>query len=131
VAHINEYFAELGVQCELTTSYMPQQNGVIERQNQIMVGTVRSMLKAKELPRIFWGEAVTAAVYALNHTLTRGNGGRTPTSYGWATCWSCTTCARFKCVVHMKTTYYLKKLDNHSKPTIFVGYKPGSKAYRV
>jgi transposase InsO family protein len=54
-AHINDYFAEVGVRCELTAPYMPQQNGVVERCNQTMVGTTRSMLKVKELPEIFWG----------------------------------------------------------------------------
>jgi hypothetical protein len=52
-AHINEYFIELGVHCELMVPYMPQQNGVVERRNQIMVGTTRSMMKVKDLLGIF------------------------------------------------------------------------------
>jgi hypothetical protein len=58
--------------------YTPQQNGVIERQNQTVVGTAQSMLKAKNLPGIFWGEAVMAAVYTLNRTMMKDNGGKTP-----------------------------------------------------
>jgi hypothetical protein len=58
--------------------YTPQQNGVIERQNQMVVGTTQSMLKAKNLPGIFWGEVVTAVVYTLNHTTMKDNGGKTP-----------------------------------------------------
>jgi hypothetical protein len=53
IAHINEYFIELGVHCELMVPYMPQQNGVVERQNQIVVETTRSMMKVKDLPGIF------------------------------------------------------------------------------
>ena len=38
----------------------------------------------------------------------------------------------FGCIAHMKvTTPNLKKLDDRSRRTIFVGYEPGSKAYRV
>jgi transposase InsO family protein len=53
VAHFHEYFVELGVRRELTAPYTPQQNGVVERRNQTVVGTARSMLKAKNLPGIF------------------------------------------------------------------------------
>jgi hypothetical protein len=35
------------------TPYSPQQNGVIERRNAMVVGTTWSMLKAKGLPRWF------------------------------------------------------------------------------
>jgi transposase InsO family protein len=130
-AHINEYFAELGVRHELTARYTPHQNGVVERRNQIVVRTVRSMLKVKVLHGIFWGEAVTTTVYTLNRTPTRGNDGRTPYKL-----WVGNTPAghhmrTFRCVVHVKITGYLKKLDDHSKPTIFVGYVPGSKASQV
>ena len=38
----------------------------------------------------------------------------------------------FGCVAHVKnTTPNLKKLDDRSRRMIFIGYEPGSKAYRV
>jgi hypothetical protein len=38
----------------------------------------------------------------------------------------------FGCIAHIKVTMpNLKKLDDRSKLTIFIGYEPGSKAYRV
>jgi hypothetical protein len=71
------------------------------------------------------------AVYALNRTMTRGNGGRTPYEL-WVGNTSIVHHMRtFECVVHVKTTGYLKKLDDHSKPVIFGGYAPGSKAYQA
>jgi transposase InsO family protein len=53
VIHFKEYFTELGIQHQLTAPYSPPQNDVIERRNQIVVGAVRSMLKAKGLPGTF------------------------------------------------------------------------------
>jgi hypothetical protein len=41
---------EHGVRRQLTAPYSPQQNGVVERRNQIVVGTARCMLKSKGLP---------------------------------------------------------------------------------
>jgi len=73
-----EYCAELGVHRQLTVPYTPQQNGVVEWRNQSIVGTARSMLKAKGLPGKFWGEAVTTAVYLLNRSSSKSVGGKTP-----------------------------------------------------
>lgn len=76
--HFNEYWAELGLRRELTALYLPQQNGVVECRNQSVVGTARSMLKAKGLPGMFWGEAVNTAVYLLNRSSSKRIGGKTP-----------------------------------------------------
>jgi transposase InsO family protein len=53
------HFADTGIRRHLTTPYTPQQNSVVERRNQTVVGMARSMMKAKKLPNFFWGEAVT------------------------------------------------------------------------
>jgi transposase InsO family protein len=44
------YCAGQGVERHLTAPYSPQQNGVVERRNQTVVGMARSMLKAKRMP---------------------------------------------------------------------------------
>jgi transposase InsO family protein len=44
------HLADLGVQRHLTAPYSPQQNGVVERRNQTVVGTARCMLKAMQVP---------------------------------------------------------------------------------
>jgi hypothetical protein len=36
------------------------------------------MMKAKDLPGVFWGEAVNYVVYLLNRTSCRGVEGKTP-----------------------------------------------------
>jgi transposase InsO family protein len=42
-----EFCDELGIRHYLTTPYSPQQNGVVERRNQTVVGMARSLLKSK------------------------------------------------------------------------------------
>ena len=51
-----------GIKKQLTASYTPQQNGVVERKNRTIMGLVRSMLKEKELPLELWGRQL-AHVY--------------------------------------------------------------------
>jgi transposase InsO family protein len=43
------YCVEEGVVHHHTASYTPQQNGMVERRNQTMVGLARSMMKAKKM----------------------------------------------------------------------------------
>jgi hypothetical protein len=98
----------------------------------MVVGTTRSMLKAKGLPGIFRGEAVATMVYVLNRCPMKGVVDKTPYE-PWherkpAVHHLCT----FGCVTHMNnTTPNLKKLDDRSQPMIFVSYEEGTKGYRV
>jgi hypothetical protein len=131
-AQFTEYCAELGVGRQLTAPYTPQQNGVVERRNQTVVAMARTMLKAKGLPGIFWGEAVNAAVYILNRTTTKGTGGKTLYELWNGAAPSVHHLRTFGCVAHVKIVGpRLKKLDDRSRSMVFVGYEPGSKAYRV
>ncbi|KAK3121536.1 hypothetical protein QOZ80_8BG0655630 [Eleusine coracana subsp. coracana] len=99
-AAFSNYCSETGVRCQLTAPYSPQQNGVVERWNQSVVAAARSMLRVKNLPSYFWGEAVSTAVYLLNRSPTKSVEGMTPFQ-PWST------------------------------KMIFMGYEPGSKAYRT
>ncbi|KAG8097902.1 hypothetical protein GUJ93_ZPchr0013g34364 [Zizania palustris] len=90
------------------------------------------MLKGKNLPAIFWGEAVMAAVYVLNRSSSKGAGGRTPYELWTGSTPSVHHLRTFGCVAHVKDTRpHLRKLDDRSKPMIFVGYEAGSMAYRA
>jgi transposase InsO family protein len=127
-----QYCAELGLHRELTAPYSPQQNGVVERRNQSVVSTARSMLMAKGLPGMFWGEAVTTAVYLLNRSSSKSIGGKTPYELWTGSPPGVHHLRTFGCIAHMKITApNQRKLDDRSRRTIFVGYEPSSKAYRV
>ncbi|RDX88767.1 hypothetical protein CR513_29591, partial [Mucuna pruriens] len=53
-----EFCNEQSIQRQLTTSYMPQQNGVAKRKNHIIISMVQSVLIERRVPRSFWLEAV-------------------------------------------------------------------------
>jgi hypothetical protein len=57
---------------------MPQQNGVVERRNRTVVEMARCLLKSKNMPREFWGEAISTAVYILDRAPTKSLQGKTP-----------------------------------------------------
>lgn len=51
---------------EYTVAYSPQQNGVAEKQNKMLVERARSMLKSKKLFNSFWVEKVATTAYLSN-----------------------------------------------------------------
>jgi hypothetical protein len=90
------------------------------------------MLKANNLPGMFWGEAVTTTVYLLNRSSSKSVGGKTPYELWTGNTPGVQHLRTFGCVAHVRiTTPHLKKLDDRSRRMIFVGYEPGSMAYRV
>jgi len=122
------YCAGQGVERHLTAPYSPQQNGVVERRNQMVVGMARSMLKAKRMPAAFWGEAV----FILNRTPTKSLEGTTPFEAWHGRKPDVSFLRTFGCVGHVKKTKpNLAKLEDRSTPMVFLGYERGSKAYRL
>jgi hypothetical protein len=90
------------------------------------------MLKATDMPRKFWGEAVVMAVYVLNRlptcsvegkTLYQAWHGKKPSMHHlWV----------FDCIAYMKITRpHLAKMDDRGLKTVFISYEPGSKAYHL
>jgi transposase InsO family protein len=66
-----EHCSKHGVQRHLTAPYTPEQNNVVERRNQSVLGLARSMLKTMSIPSWFWGDAVSMTVFILNRSPTQ------------------------------------------------------------
>jgi hypothetical protein len=132
LAELAEHCIEHSVQRQLTAPCMPQQNGVVERRNQTVVGMGRSLLKVKGLPRCLWGEAMATTVYLLNRSSMKGVAGKTPVEAWFGKKPGVRHLRMFGCIVHVKHTMpNLKKLHDRSRPMVFIGYELGSKAYRA
>jgi len=60
------YCEEKGITRHLRIPHTPQQNGVAERRNGILVDMARSMMAQANLPISFWGDALLTTTYVLN-----------------------------------------------------------------
>ena len=125
------YCVDEGIERHYTASYSPQQNGVVERQNQAVVAMARALLKQRSLSAWYWGEAVVPVFHLLNRVPTKSLQGKTPYE-----AWHSKTPAvghlrTFGSVAYTKDLAQLKKLDDRSRPGIFIGYPDGTKAYLV
>ena len=64
--HLELELQRHGITHQLTDPYTPQQNGVAERYNRILLERVRAMISSHGLPKSLWAEAVVTAAYLLN-----------------------------------------------------------------
>jgi transposase InsO family protein len=63
---VKEYLEEEGVKHKFSAPYTPQQNGVVERKNRMLIDMARTMLGEFKTPERFWSEAVNTACHAIN-----------------------------------------------------------------
>ncbi|WVZ84905.1 hypothetical protein U9M48_031875 [Paspalum notatum var. saurae] len=64
--NIEEYCDEVGIKHEFSTTYTPQQNGVVERKNRTLISLARSMFDEYGTSEKFWAEAINTACHASN-----------------------------------------------------------------
>ena len=74
---LTAYIKNDGVRHEFTVPKTPQQNGVAKKMNRTLVETVHSMLSDENLPKKFWPEAFSTAVYLHNRSPTKAVQGET------------------------------------------------------
>jgi hypothetical protein len=125
------YCADEGVQRHYSAPYSPQQNGVVERRNQTVVGMTRALLKQRGMSAVVWGEAVVKAVYILNRSPTKALNGRTPYEAWHGRKPAVSHLQVFGYLAFGKELGYIGKLDDRSTPGVFIGYAEGSNAYRI
>jgi hypothetical protein len=130
-AEFTSYCADEGVQHHYSASYNPQQNGIIERRNQTVVGMARALLKKRRMSAVFWGEAVVTTVYIFNRLPTKALNGRTPYEAWHGRKPTVSHLRVFGCITFGKELGHIGKLDDRRTPGVFIGYTEGSKAYRI
>jgi hypothetical protein len=129
----NDSLALAGIERQFAAPYAHQQNGKAERAIRTLEEHTLAMITSAGLPLNMWGEAVLTAAYLLNRSVTRTlpanvtpyemfNGRKPDLSH--VRVWGCRCFARIPSELQTK-------LGVKSRECIFVGYPPGSKAYRV
>ena len=126
-------FCELhGIRREYSAPYTPQQNGVAERKNRLVIEMARYMLKCKKLPNSFWAEAVLTAVYILNISPTTTLKKVTPFQ-AWSSIKPIVKHLRvFGSIAYtLIPSQGLQKFDAKSERCILIGYCIESKVYKL
>ncbi|KAI0503952.1 hypothetical protein KFK09_014899 [Dendrobium nobile] len=111
----------------------PQQNGVAERKNQILVEAARAMLDEYSLPKYFWAEAVNIAYYVLNRVNVRAKLDKTPYEILKGRTPNLSHLHVFGCkvLIHNNRKSHLGKFDPKSDEGVFLGYSSVGKSFRM
>ncbi|CAL9007919.1 unnamed protein product [Prunus brigantina] len=67
-----------GISHEFSAPITPQQNGVVERKNRVLLDMSRVMLNSANLAKHFWAEAISSACYTANRVYLRPKSKATP-----------------------------------------------------
>jgi len=119
-----------GINRHFTVRKTPQQNGVAERVNRILVEKVRCMLSHSGLSKVLWGEALSYARHIVKRLPSAALNGKTPLEV-----WSSSptndhdSMRIFGCSAYYHVTE--SKLDSRAKKAIFLGFSGGVKGYRL
>ena len=126
-----EHFKDSGIVWEPTVAYTPEQNGLSEVQNRIVMNGVRAMLFDSRLSRYLWSELLHTKVYQKNRSPTTRLKGITPHEAWTGEKPFLGHMRIIGCVawVHIPKEKR-KKLDERSKKCYLVGYD-GTSIFRV
>ncbi|CAL9013295.1 unnamed protein product [Prunus brigantina] len=130
---LKTYFSDHGIIHQRSCSYTPQQNGVAERKNRLLLEVARSLLLSMSVPKSYWGEAVLTAAYLINRMPSQVLKFQTPLQVFTAACSPSTVnhlpprVFGFISFVHL---HHSGKLDPHSLKCIFLGYSATQKGYK-
>ena len=128
----NDFCKQSGIKRQLTTAYTPQQNGVVERKNRIVMNMVRFMLSNKNIPKTFWPEAMNWTIYVLNRCPTLTVKDVTPEEAWSGVKPSVDHFRVFGCIAHVYVPEERKtKLDNRSITCVLLGVSEESKGYKL
>ncbi|GJT02682.1 putative ribonuclease H-like domain-containing protein [Tanacetum coccineum] len=75
---LREYYEKIGISHETYVAGSPQQNGVVERRNHMLIEVARTMLIYAKALLFLWAEAVVTACYTQNRSIIRLRHDKTP-----------------------------------------------------
>ena len=103
--------------------YTPQQNGIAERYNRMIVEMARTMVNHTGLPLSFWVEAINTVVYICNRCISRALGETmTPHKLWTGSKPNMKHLKMFGCNAYALDNEYKRKFDKKAKKYTFIGY---------
>lgn len=112
-----------GIKHQVIVSYIPQQNGIVERKNRIIVKMVRSILKERGMSKFFWAEVIAGVIHILNRCPAESADSKA-LDHAWSRKKSFVShlCVfEFIAYVHIPSAHEMK-LDDKAVKYVFIGY---------
>jgi hypothetical protein len=130
-ASFEQFCNERGLEHEFFSPRVPQQNGVVERKNRVLVEMARTMLDEYKTPRKFWAEAINTACYISNRVFLRSKLGKTSYELRFGHQPKVSHLRVFGCKCFVLKSRNLDKFEARSTDGLFLGYPAHTRDYRV
>jgi hypothetical protein len=129
-AEFKDFLESRGINHSIAPPNSAPRVGKSERLNKVLFDHARAMLKARQMPLKFWGEAILYAAYIRNRTTKRAD--KTRHELWTNDMPSLKHCLPFGTpVMYHNAERNPKKLDDRASKGIFVGFDEISHAYRI
>ncbi|KAK2388029.1 putative mitochondrial protein [Trifolium repens] len=127
---LKDFYNENGILHQCSCVATPQQNGIVERKHQHILGTARALLFQSNLPKIFWAHAVAHAVHIINRLPTPFLSQKSPYQMLYDVLPDLNNLKVFGSLVFASTLQsHRHKLDSRSRKCISLGFKSGVKGH--
>jgi transposase InsO family protein len=130
--NVEEFCDEKRIKHEFSTTYTPEQNGIVERKNRTLIEMARSMLDEYKVSDSFWAEAINTACHASNRLYCHRFFNKTPYELLNGTKPNISYFRVFGCKCYiLRKGSWLSKFQRKCDEGFLLGYSSNSKAYRV
>ncbi|GKD71627.1 retrovirus-related pol polyprotein from transposon TNT 1-94, partial [Tanacetum coccineum] len=129
---LREFYENVGISHQTSIARTPQQNGVVERQNQTLVEVARTMLIFSKALLFLWAKAINTVCFTQNSSLVRLRYNKTPYEHMQDKKPDLSFFHVFGSLCYpTNNNDDLGKLDAKADIGIFVGYALAKKAFRI
>nr|GEW04957.1 hypothetical protein [Tanacetum cinerariifolium] len=127
-----EYFDSVGISHQMSSVRTPQQNGVVERRNRMLVEAARTMLIFSRTPLFLWAESIATACFTQNRFIIHRRFNKTPYKLINGRKPNISFLHVFGALCYPKNDREdIGKLSEKGDIGFFIGYSADSCAYRV
>nr|GEY10905.1 hypothetical protein [Tanacetum cinerariifolium] len=127
-----KFFDKVGITQQFSAVKTPQQNGVVERRNRVLVEAARTMLSFANLPLFLWAEAIAIACFTQNRSIIHKHFDKTPYELMNKRKPNIKFFRVFGCRCYLFNDYEdVGKLKAKGDIRVFVGYSKESAAFRI
>ncbi|GKC28890.1 retrovirus-related pol polyprotein from transposon TNT 1-94 [Tanacetum coccineum] len=129
---LREYYEKVDISHETSVARSPQQNDVIKIRNRTLIEAARTMLIYAKASLFLWAEAVATACYTQNRSIIRLHHDKTPYELLHDKLPDLSFFHVFGALCYpINDSENLGKLQPKANISIFIGYAPTKKAFRI